>query len=170
MATGVDPVIPLLLNHRKWPEAWKEWREGYNAWFRFGNILQTVYTVFIKKNINPDTYPRLLTMINSLPQSSSYNLLKADIIVTMIEEILLKRQILKEVKLQYLHAAKLMQEAVNLVPDNYIYRYNLIYLYQISNQQEKMEKEIKNLWAILPDHLKKEKNYLQLIEQFGSLE
>jgi hypothetical protein len=34
-------------------------------------------------------------MINSLAQGSSYNFLKADIIITLIEEILLKNRFLK---------------------------------------------------------------------------
>jgi spermidine synthase len=157
------PLIKYLIDHRKWPEAWQEWDDGYHAWVRFGEVLNIIYTIFIQKQIHYNSYNKLIAMMDSLPQSSAFNILKADILVTIIEDILLQKRIFKDERLQYLYALELLKEAVHLVPENYIYRYNLIYLYQILNQRNNMIKEIIAMWNVLPDHLKKEEIYRNLI-------
>lgn len=150
---GESPVS-WFLKSRRWPEAWQSWESGRKCWSAYGLSQLAMLQLKYNKSVGARAVLRMEQMLERLPEIPSLNLYKAEILVTMVQNVYLRSKVFKEAKTQQEHMIKLVEKAVSMAPGDYTYRNNLWRLYMATGQSEKAMAAFKEMQAILPEEQK----------------
>jgi spermidine synthase len=159
LANAQASPINWFLYNRHWPEKWDTLQLEKEYWNKYWSLWETNLEIFEKNKFDQVTYNKLINKLDSLPNTSSFNLFKAEIIGGVTEEVLFKYKLFNDKNEQYKYISRFYANTVILDPVNYDYHKNLIFIYKLLNDKDKVQYHTAEFWNLLPDNLKKEKVY-----------
>ncbi|MFA9388477.1 MAG: fused MFS/spermidine synthase [Prolixibacteraceae bacterium] len=153
----------VLAKARKWPQEWSKWSEGHSVWNKYWDLIDS-YIVWNLDPKNSQANQKLKLNMDNLPNLPVLNIYKADMLVSVVETNTSDPNYFKSDTDQARFMATLYKNAIAIDSNNWIYYFNLSNAYHLLNDEENLNATLIDLWHLMPEPLKSEPIYMQLMQ------